>query len=82
MKDLLKKLEAVKCTVQAGTFGWYKYLMGIDQASKDLADTRMRTCLRCVHRRKRPLFDQCAVCYCVLQVKTKIASTSCDLGKW
>ncbi len=45
--------------------------------------TRLSICAACEHAVVRPLVGiQCAVCHCVMAVKTRIASASCPVGKW
>lgn len=81
-----KNIEAIFCTIKAGTIGWYKYLFNIDRASNYTANTRMNICTACHHIRYRNIlgikFRQCYVCKCPLAIKTKIRDTKCDMGKW
>lgn len=41
---------------------------------------RMKICLDCPSL--KPAYNQCAECGCFMNVKTKMASAKCPLGKW
>lgn len=41
---------------------------------------RMEICRSCEHL--RPVIDQCAVCNCFMQVKSRLPGKRCPLGKW
>lgn len=43
---------------------------------------RMSICQACVHKRRVFTVSQCAICTCILELKTKHPDEHCPLGKW
>lgn len=50
------------------------------QATTDLSDMRYKTCLECPELIQ--VTKQCKKCGCFMNVKTKLESAKCPLGKW
>lgn len=48
--------------------------------SQALVDARMAACRACP--KYLPSSNQCAVCTCVLSLKTQLSTESCPEGKW
>ncbi len=58
-----------------------KIIGGIIPLSEDeLATERLNTCKECPHITK--MFTQCNLCGCFLELKVKILSAQCPIGKW
>lgn len=47
-----------------------------------MSTDRMAICRQCVHKRKVFTVSQCAICTCVLELKTKHPDEHCPIGKW
>ena len=52
----------------------------IQKASNDVSVGRMRICLDCPELNTK--WNQCGVCKCFMNAKTKIEGAKCPLGKW
>ena len=48
-------------------------------ADRDLALSRIKTCLGCEHLKKHTRCDKCG---CFMKVKTRLAAAKCPIGKW
>lgn len=56
---------------------------GMLGANSLLAETRLAICHKCNKIVKNKLLgDQCGVCGCFLDWKTRVIDESCDLNKW
>lgn len=49
-------------------------------ATKELAELRLSICQKCPELRK--ITHQCKKCGCFMNVKTKLNSAKCPIGKW
>jgi hypothetical protein len=49
-------------------------------AEPDLARARLAECERCPNW--RPVARQCAACLCFMDLKTKILTATCPVGRW
>ncbi len=47
-----------------------------------MSQERMNICVVCVHKRKVFTVSQCAICTCILELKTKHPDEACPIGKW
>lgn len=52
----------------------------IPLSEKELAAERLKVCHECENFAK--LTDQCRVCWCFMQLKTKMLEANCPIGKW
>lgn len=49
-------------------------------ADGELAEERMKMCRSCPHFRR--LSNQCDVCSCFLELKTKLLEARCPIDRW
>ena len=51
-----------------------------NQSINELRAQRLTICAGCEHLRQS--IDQCKLCGCFMQIKTRIAAAKCPAGKW
>lgn len=59
---------------------WHLLDPSIARALPEIAEKRLAICKACPEF--IPITHQCKKCLCIMDGKTKLASSSCPIGKW
>jgi len=55
---------------------------GGKQVTKEIADVRIGACRKCEHRIEFMNHTICGLCWCCMDIKTKLPSQECPIGVW